>query len=91
MSIEEIFMLEIDGLTKTICDYTTDNYITSYAIMLGKSTYPSDKKKINLILQRLQVWYEDSIHEIRNNKYIHNLNAHEKSYSLIKILLEHTK
>ena len=86
MSIEEIFMIEIEGLSKTIRDYTTDNYIVSYAQKLEQLSYPEDRQRIILIINRLKEWYEEYLPEIRSNKYIHNLRSHEKSYEILSNL-----
>jgi hypothetical protein len=88
MELKDIFILEIEGLSKTICDYTTDNYITSYAKRLEKLNYPEDKDHICLIIKRLNEWYDQNMHEIRNNQYIHNLAAHEKSKELLETIIE---
>lgn len=86
MELSDIFLIEIKGLTKTICNYTTDDYITSYAEQLLYLKYPEDLRQIKLIIERLDKWYQDNITLIRDNKYIHNLQAHEKSLEIIDAL-----
>ena len=88
MNIEEIFNVEIKGLVKTINDYTTDNYINSYANDLLKVQYPADKRTIKLLVSRLLEWYNLTITEIRNNKYIYNKVAHEKTIKLLSIIAD---
>ncbi|MFK5883475.1 MAG: hypothetical protein QM489_03940 [Candidatus Izemoplasma sp.] len=83
MSVEEIVLLELDGLKKTICDYTTDNYINSYADQLTKLHYPEDKRKFNLLVERIYNWYEEIMPQIEADEYVHNKAAHIKSYKII--------
>ncbi len=88
MNIEEIIQLELDGITKTICDYTSENFILSYTEKIIKMDYPKDKKNIGLLVSKLIEWYSTNILDIQNNNYIVNKNEHEKSYKLLKDLQE---
>ena len=90
MSVEEIMLLELDGLKKTICDYTTDNYINSYADQLAKLHYPEDEKKFNLLVKRIYSWYKEIMPEIEADEYVHNKAEHIKSYKIMCDLLEST-
>lgn len=84
MELRELFLIEIDGITKTIKDYTTDNFVISYADKLQQLNYPKDNEQIGLICTRLKDWYDKNYKEITTNQFIHNLEAHMKSYDLIK-------
>lgn len=53
MSIEEIILVELEGIAKTIFEYTSDNYIRSYAKQLEKINYPDEKLKLVLLSKRL--------------------------------------
>ncbi len=88
MDLKEIFLLEIEGISKTICDYTTDNFITSYARKLEGLHYPDDRDQIQLISYRLKDWYDIHLPELKSNKFIHNMEAHLKSYELINYILD---
>ena len=88
MELTELFLIEIEGITKTICDYTTDNFITSYANKLKTLNYPENKDQILLLTKRLKDWYDIYIKEITSNKYIHNLEAHQKSFELINYIVK---
>ena len=83
MELKELFLIEIDGITKTITDYTTDNFVISYANKLQQLKYPEDNEQIQLICTRLKDWYDNNLQEITTNQFIHNLDAHMKSYDLI--------
>lgn len=83
MNIEEIMMFELEGLKKTICDYTTDNYIVSYTNQLSKLKYPEDSKKLHILSQKILSWYKEAIVEIDNNQYVFNKNNHKKSYQIM--------
>lgn len=85
MKIEDIMLIEIEGITNTIIDYTRDNFILSYAKKLHNLSYPNDKYLINKITEKLIGWYEESIKEIEINQFVGNINEH---YKCIEILRE---
>lgn len=86
MKIEEIVTVEIEGITKTIYEYTTDNYIRSYTKQLERITYPDEKDKLKMIVTRLCNWYKENINTILNGEYILNKESHKKSYKLLSEL-----
>lgn len=91
MSIENIISLELEGLSKTIKEYSTDNYIISYANQLISVDYPKETVKFSLLVNKLLDWYSEEIEKIRNSEYTLSKDAHYKSFSLLKelkILLE---
>lgn len=90
MSIEEMLYLELEGLTKTIKDYTRDNFIISYSSKLCELNFPEDKSKINLISGKLLDWYKDNIEDIKGNHYLSNVNAHIKSINILEELYKQT-
>lgn len=90
MNIEELLYLELEGLTKTITDYTRDNFIISYSLKLSKLSFPEDKSKIHLITKKLLDWYEDNIEDIKSNQYLPNVNAHIKSINILEELYKQT-
>lgn len=91
MKIEEIVSLEVEGITKTIYEYTTDNYIRSYSKQLENISYPVEKNKLKLIVKRLCDWYEDNIEAILNGEYVLNKESHKKSYNLLLELSDSLK
>ena len=84
MSLEDIMFLELEGLSKTISDYTRENYILSYADKLKEMQYPNDKIRIQFIVKELLNWYSSNFQKILDSKYIVNKSEHQKSYSLLK-------
>ena len=88
MNIEDIMLLEIEGITNTIKDYTRDNFVISYAKRLKDLSYPDDKSLINKLSIKLLEWYKDEIKDIKLNQFVSNINEHYKS---IKILEEINK
>ncbi len=84
MGIDEILLLQVEGLTNTIKDYTRDNYIISYSNRLSKLSYPEDKKLINRITLELLDWYSTSIKDIEENQFIGNVDIHHKSIKILK-------
>jgi len=83
VSIAEIVQVEVEGLSQTICEYTSDNYISSYAKQLLLLKYPDDKKKMSLLVDRLIAWYVGEINTINKDPYIRSKEAHNKSYQLL--------
>ena len=84
MGIEEILILEIEGLINTIKDYTRENYIISYSNKLKELSYPKDNDLINRITTKLLEWYKKSIKEIEENQFIGNINEHYKSIEILQ-------
>lgn len=84
MNIEDILLLEIEGVTNTIIDYTRDNFVLSYAKRLGNLSYPDDRLLINKVTSKLLEWYKDEIKEIRLNQFVGNINEHYKSIEILE-------
>jgi hypothetical protein len=88
MSIETILKIESEGLSNTIKDYTSENYILSYTKKLQESNYPEDKEVICILVNKLINWYEQNYKNILDSKYLSNKAEHTKSYELLKELKE---
>jgi len=67
-------------------EYTTDNYISSYAEQISLVKYPADKDVLMKLIDRLLSWYETEIKEIQKSDYIRSKESHKKSYELLKEL-----
>jgi len=85
-TIEEIVLLELGALSKTIKEYSTDNYIVSYAEQLRVIKYPEEKEKMIILVTRLRNWYDQEIETIKIGQYIHSKEAHLQSYKLLQNL-----
>ncbi len=83
MEINEIIILEVDGMTETIKDYTTEKYIISYADKLKELKYPADENLITVIVNRLLEWYHNEIAKISKSNYIVNKSDHIKSINVL--------
>lgn len=90
MKIEELIYLELEGLTKTIREYTRDNFIISYSTKLCELTFPKDKKKMNILSSKLLDWYKVNIDDIKCNQYLPNIDSHLKSIKILEQLYELT-
>lgn len=84
MNIEDIMLLEIEGITNTIKDYTRNNFVLSYANRLKGLSYPDDKSLINKVTTKLLEWYKDEIDEIKLNQFVGNINEHYKSIEILE-------
>ena len=79
-----MLLLEVEGLYRTIQDYTTEKYIISYAEKLRLLQVPQDIKLIRIIVKRLLEWYESEISTIEKSHYIVNKKDHHKSIDILK-------
>lgn len=86
MSVEEIVRFELKALSKTVREYTTDNYIASYAEQLTTINYPDEKDSLIGLIDRLLEWYELEMKEIQKSDYVRSKESHQKSYKLLKEL-----
>ena len=86
MDIEDIMILEIEGITSTIKDYTRNNFVLSYARKLENLSYPDDKSLINKVTTKLLEWYKDEIKEIKANQFVGNIDEHYKSINILEEL-----
>lgn len=82
--IEEIMELEKEGISKTIIQYTRDNFVKSYAEQFVKCEYPKDKKLIKLLADRLVIWYRATYSEIKNGQYVLDKERHQYTYRLVR-------
>ena len=91
MNVNEILLVEKEGIINTINDYTREHFIRNYTTILHKVKYPEDKEQILLITYRLIDWYEENLESILNNQYVNNKHEHTKSIKLLKELANHLK
>lgn len=83
MEINDILDIQVDALAKTVCDYSTNNYIRNYATKLKELHYPEDRRKLNVLIDYLIEWYEGELETIKTNEYIHSKEDHLTSYKLL--------
>lgn len=86
MNLYEILNVEIDALCQTIIEYSTDIYVVSYAKQLLEVDFKSDNGKSKLLVDRIYEWYTKEIKVIMSSKYTLSVEAHQKSYNIIKLL-----
>jgi hypothetical protein len=84
--IDEIIQFDLPAIVKTIKEYSTDNFIQSYADQLLQIRYPSETQRMYVLVGRLLAWYDEAIEDIRKDKYLHAKEAHMKSHVLLKKL-----
>jgi hypothetical protein len=86
MSIEQIVAVDIPALSRTVMEYATDNFISSYAEQLQTIKYPQESSKMIVLVDRLVEWYSKEIEVIKKSEYIHSKEAHERSFELLLYL-----
>lgn len=86
--IDEIIQFDLPAIAKTIKEYSTDNFIQSYADQLLQIRYPSETQRMYVLVGRLLAWYDEVIDAIRKDPYVHAKEAHAKSHRLLKKLFE---
>ena len=88
MNVALNFSVEKHAMSRTIRDYTTDNFISSYAEQLNACNYPDDKTIILILMDKLHEWYESGIDRIKKGEYIHSKESHYRTFELIKYYQE---
>ena len=88
VTINALLNLEIEGVLKTINNYTKKCEINDYTISLRNCVYPRDKDEILALTYKLVDWYTSIYHEIQLNKYIYNKRDHYQSIEVLNTLLE---
>ena len=83
--------IEYEGIYGTITDYTDDSNIVNYLLRLKEGIDDSDYDVVIYSLRALIKWYDETIDEIHNNRYVHNLDSHRKNYLLLKEIYEHLR
>lgn len=86
MNIEQIVSVDFPALSRTVMEYATDNYISSYAEQLKTIKYPQESSKLIILVDRLVDWYSKEIEVIKKSEYIHSKKAHERSFELLLCL-----
>lgn len=84
--IQQIVDYEMQAISRTISEYSTNDFIASYAKQLLNIKFPSDNDKLTFLVTKLLEWYEEKLQVIKDNKYIHNKESHIKSYELLQEL-----
>ena len=87
MTIEDLINIELPGTLGTIEDYTSDHYILNYISLMRSSVYPKDIGRMIVLISKLRKWYKKEIKQIKNNRFIKNLDAHNKSIDILDMLL----
>lgn len=83
MRINDILMIERNGIINTINEYTREHFITNYTTLFHEYTYPKEKNEIMQVTERLLEWYDNNIDDIRTNEFVRNKHEHEKSIHLL--------
>jgi hypothetical protein len=84
--INQILKFQVKAISKTICDYTTDNFIRSYAEQLVTLQFPQDKEGIQFLVTKLVDWYDKELNRINESTYIYAKQSHQKSFELLGYL-----
>jgi len=81
--INEIINIELDGISRTIREYSTDQFVISYAEKLGISEFRNNPIFLRPLIERIKQWYENQIEEIKKSQYVQHKDLHQKSYDII--------
>jgi len=77
------FLIEIQGIVKTISSYTNDPFIISYSEQLATFVIEEDENTVLLLVKKLIAWYEKNINDITNDRFVNNKQYHEYSYQTL--------
>ncbi len=86
MNIEDIIEFELEGISRTIIDYTNDCFIKSYAEKLLTTSYYEQRENFLKVVNRLFDWYSKQIDEILESPFAFNKDNHQFCYNLLKTL-----
>ncbi|PAT01270.1 hypothetical protein CI105_07375 [Candidatus Izimaplasma bacterium ZiA1] len=78
------FLIEIQGIVKTISSYTNDPFIISYSEQLATFVIEEDEHTVLLLVKKLIAWYDKNINNITNDRFVNNKQYHEYSYQTLK-------
>jgi len=83
MKMENEVFLEIEGVAKTIIQYTNDLFIRSYATKIQSISVEEDNEIFFALVSKLVEWYQEEIEKIKLNEFVVNKESHIKSYYLL--------
>lgn len=83
VELQNLFSLEVEGISKTVNDYAVENFIRSYSKQLQTLELPKDEKRIAILVERLLEWYENNIDKIDSSRFVMNKEEHHKSMHLL--------
>lgn len=87
-TISGILKNDLEGVIKTINNYTKKCEINNLTIALGECTYPEDKEEILALTYKLVDWYTSNYSDIQSNKYLYNKREHYNSIDVLNNLLK---
>ena len=70
---------QLNGISTSINQYTSDAPITSTRQLLKESLETKDKDGILYACREMTSWYKKNIDNIRNNEFVFNVNSHEEN------------
>ena len=87
MSIQDLLELELEGLINTIRNYTSNEYIISYASKLIEYKNNRNDELVITLSKKLYVWYSSEIELIRKSDFTSNKESHEHSIEILEQIL----
>ncbi|AUD65608.1 hypothetical protein BK011_07840 [Tenericutes bacterium MZ-XQ] len=84
MTVNQIIKIEFPALSKTIKEYSSNNFIRSYAEQIALVKYPEEKVVLETLLRKLVDWYEKEIEVIIRSEYVRSKEEHIFCFSLLK-------
>jgi hypothetical protein len=88
LRIKEIVNIELDGISRVIREYSTDQFITSYAEKLCKNEFKDNPIYLKSLVERIKAWYEMNNESIQKSQYTQHKELHKKSFQIITELYE---
>ena len=79
---------EFSGIRAVAEEYTDSGFVINFLNGLEQGISTNDKVMVKYYLKELLNWYENNWTDISNNRYVNNLDEHERNKQLIKEILE---
>jgi hypothetical protein len=77
------FLAELNGITGTIESYTRNPYVMGYLKVLEQAVATKDTELEQTVLRKLIAWYEDTIDEILDDRYVYNKDLHKTTQNIL--------
>ena len=81
-------LYEFHGISSVVTEYTDSGVVHNFLNGLEQGIIRKDKKEIRYFLSEIKCWYEKIWTDIESNRYVTNLDEHERSLRIINEVLD---
>ena len=81
-------LYEFHGISSVVTEYTDSGVVHNFLNGLEQGIIRKDKKEIRYFLSEIKCWYEKIWTDIESDRYVTNLDEHERSLRIINEVLD---